>query len=206
MRRTTRKRTIGPALTGIATAVVMAACGSSGSQAGAQAAATQSAASQGSTTTASTSQKFVSNRYGFDVTMTSDWSEVDALIDWGGKEIHGPGAPDSANIADPARGRTLMAAAAPVPPGMQLADWSAAMVRGTPPVCTEPSSTEATTLGGEPALAWTLKCSDGYDVNKLAVLHGQRGYVIYLASATANDDAEDHRIFEGIRQSFHFTS
>src|SRR6187397_1465555 len=105
MRRTTRKRTIGPALTGIATAVVMAACGSSGSQAGAQAAATQSAVSQGSTTTASTSQKFVSNRYGFDVTMTSDWSEVDALIDWGGKEIHGPGAPDFANIADPARGR-----------------------------------------------------------------------------------------------------
>ena len=46
-----------------------------------------------------------------------------------------------------------------------------------------------------------------YDVNKLAVLHGQRRYVIYLASATANDDAEDHRSsFEEIRQSFHFTN
>jgi hypothetical protein len=37
-------------------------------------------------------------------------------------------------------------------------------------------------------------------------LHGQRGYIIYLPSATANDDAEDQRIFDGIRQSFRFTS
>jgi hypothetical protein len=50
-------------------------------------------------------------------------------------------------------------------------------------------STETTTLDGEPALAWTAKCSDGYDVNKLAALHGQRGYMSLLPSATASDDA-----------------
>ena len=65
---------------------------------------------------------------------------------------------------------------------------------------------ETTTLGGEPALAWPVKCSDGFDSIHLAALHGDRGYVVYLASATANDDAEDRRIFEGIRQSFRFTS
>lgn len=62
-------------------------------------------------------------------------------------------------------------------------------------------------LGGEPAMAWTWKCDGGQvDVNLLAALHGGRGHVVYLPSATANDDAEDRRIFEGIRRSFRFTS
>jgi hypothetical protein len=99
-----------------------------------------------------------------------------------------------------------MAAAATVPAGMQLAEWRAAMVRGTSNVCSESPSAETTTLGGEPALVWTVKCSDGYDMIHLATLHGDRGYVFYMPSATANDDADDQRIFEGIRQSFRFTS
>lgn len=90
--------------------------------------------------------------------------------------------------------------------GTQLVQWQAAMVRGAGPSCTESSSSEATTPDGEPALAWTAKCSDGNDANKLAALHGQRGYMMFMPSATANDDAEDRRIFARIRQSFHFTS
>ena len=79
------------------------------------------------------------------------------------------------------------------------------MVRGTASVCAESPTTEATTLGGERALAWTATCTDGYDVNKLAALHGNRGYVLYLPSATANSDSEDRRVFEQIRSSFRFT-
>jgi hypothetical protein len=79
------------------------------------------------------------------------------------------------------------------------------MVRAAPAVCSESSSAEETTLDGEPALAWTAKCSDGYDVNKLAALHGRRGYMILLASPTAHDDAEDRQIFESMRRSFRFT-
>ena len=61
------------------------------------------------------------------------------------------------------------------------------------------------TLGGEPALAWTDACSDGYNVNKLAALHGRRGYMIFMLSPTTNDEAVDRRIFESIRRSFRFT-
>jgi hypothetical protein len=49
------------------------------------------------------------------------------------------------------------------------------MVRAAPPVCSESSSVEQTTFGGEPALAWTAACSDGCAVNKLAALHATRG-------------------------------
>jgi hypothetical protein len=79
------------------------------------------------------------------------------------------------------------------------------MVRAAPSVCSDSSSAKDTRLGGEPALAWTAMCSDGYGGNKLAALHGKRGYMILLASPTANHDANDRCIFESIRRSFRFT-
>ena len=206
MRGRGRKGAFGSALTAIATVAVMTACASSGSRPGTQAASTRPAATQASTTTASTTQEFVSKRYDFAVTLPHDWSEADAAVDWGGKYLAGPGSAQFTDLADPRGSRTLMAAAAKVPTGMQLAEWQAAMVRGTPPVCSQSPSAETTTLGSEPAVAWTVKCSDGFDAIQLAALHGDRGYVFYLGSDTANDDAEDRRIFEGIRQSFRFTS
>jgi hypothetical protein len=66
-------------------------------------------------------------------------------------------------------------------------------------------SVEHTTLGGEPAVAWTAACSDGYNVNKIAAVHATRGYMILLPSPTANGRAKDRRVFESIRRSFRFT-
>jgi len=157
------------------------------------------------TTTAAPEGTFMSERYAFRVTPPEDWSEADAVADWDGKELEELASPRFARFKDWHTGRTLVAGAAPVPEGMDLAEWRAAMVRATPAVCPDPSPVEETTLGGEPALAWTHACTDGYDVNKLAALHGGRGYIIFLASRTANDDAEDRRIFESIRSSFRFT-
>ena len=206
MRCRPRKRACGYALTTIATVAVMTACSSPGSHAGTRAATTRPAGTQASTTRASTPQVFVSTRYGFAVTLPQDWSEVDASFEWDGRGLQAPGSPFFANFTAPTGNRTLMAAAATVPKGMQLADWRAAMVRGHLPSCSEPSPAEATTLGGEPALAWTEQCDAGtVNSNKVAALHGGRGYMIYMPSAAAND-AEDRRVFEGMRQSFRFTS
>ena len=99
-----------------------------------------------------------------------------------------------------------MGASTKVPKGMQLAKWQAAMVRAHLPSCSEPSSVEATTLGGEPALTWTETCDSGtVNSTKVAALHHGRGYMIYMPS-DANNAAEDRTIFEAMRQSFHFTS
>jgi hypothetical protein len=187
-------------------APAQAAATAASAQLSATTASTTAASVQAPTTPASAPKEFVSKRYNFRVTLPQDWVEFDAVIDWNGKTSEGPGSPAFDSFADPTANRTLMVAAAPVPPGMQLADWRAAMVRGTPDVCTESSPPGKTTMGGEPAVAWTVKCSDGYDGNLLAVLHGKRGYFFYMPSATANDDAEDRRIFDKARQSFRFTS
>jgi hypothetical protein len=190
----------------IATVAAMTACGSSGGQPDARAAPIQPATTQASTTSASTTKEFVSDYYDFAVSLPQNWAEVDATVDWDGVHISGPGSSQFANFPDFTTHRTLMAASATVPAGTQLTDWQAAMVRGTPDACPPPSSPpETTTIGGEPALLWTVKCSDGYDPIHLVALHGDRGYVVYMGSITANDDAEDRRIFEEIRQSFRFT-
>jgi hypothetical protein len=196
-------------LIAIATVAAAAACGSSGGKPAAratQAVAAHATITQPVTTTrpSAPAQKFVSQRYGFGVTLTADWSEADAQVDWNGKKLQGLGSAAFANFTDPAAGRTLVAAAARVVKGAQLAEWRAAVVRAAPSVCSDSSSAEETRLGGEPALAWTATCSDGYDVNKLAALHEKRGYVILLASPTANHRAEDRRVFESVRRSFRF--
>ena len=200
MRRMDERRAFMLALIAM-TVAPAAACGSSEGKPAADATITQTVST---TRPSAPPQKFESKPYGFRVTLTADWSEADALVDWNGTELQGLASPAWARFTDPA-GRTLVAAAARVAKGTQLAEWRAAMVRAAPAVCSESSSVEETTLGGEPALAWTATCSDGYDVNKLAALHGKRGYMILLASLTANDDAEDRRIFESIRRSFRFT-
>jgi hypothetical protein len=207
MRDKSRRRAFGSALTAltaITMVAVMTGCVSSGSQPGTQAASTHPATL--ASTMQASPQEFVSTRYGFAVTLPKDWSEVDAQFAWDGRELQSPGSPFFANFTAPTADRTLMAASATVPKGMQLAEWQAAMVRGHLPSCSEPSSAEATTLGGEPALTWTERCDGGtVNSNKVAALHGGRGYMVYLPSAAAND-AEDRRIFEAMRQSFRFTS
>jgi hypothetical protein len=139
------------------------------------------------------------------VTLTHDWSETDARVDWNGKQLQGLESRAFAYFTDPAAGRTLVAGAARVAKRTRLADWRAAMVRARASVCSDSPSAKETTLGGEPALAWTSTCSDGYNVDKIAALHGGRGYIVLLASQTANDHAQDRRIFDSMRRSSRFT-
>jgi hypothetical protein len=141
----------------IATVAAVTACGSKPAT---QTSPTQSTSPQAVTTTGSAApQEFVSKRYHFSVTLPKDWSEADAQVDWDGKMLQGIGSPAFANFEDSATGRTLVAAAAPVANGTQLAEWRAAMVRAAPAICSESLSVRKTTLGGEPALAWTATCS-----------------------------------------------
>jgi hypothetical protein len=146
-----------------------------------------------------------SKRYGFRLTLPTGWSSTDAQSAWAGKQLEGLASPAFANFSDPAMERTFAVAAAPIAKGVHLAAWRAAMVRAAPSVCTESASAESATLGGEPALAWTSKCSDGFAVIKLATLHGDRGYMTLLGSSATGEDAANRHIWESIRRSFRFT-
>ena len=174
MDATHERRAFPLALMAMATVAAAAGCGSSGSKPASQ--ATHAAPTQPTLTKAVATthpvappQKFTSQKYGFRVTLTKASSEADAIVAWNGRKLQGLDSAAFANFTDPATDRTLAVAAARVAPGMGLAEWRAAMVRATPSICPVSSSVEQTTLGGEPALAWTTKCGDGYNVNKLAI-------------------------------------
>ena len=185
----------------------------SGSGGAPTARATDATTSRATSTTrpSAPAQTFVSKADHFRVALTKDWSESDATVRWDGSQLQGITSPTFARFTDSTGGRTLLVAAAGVAgrlaKGMTLADWRAAMVRAAPAACDESPSARKTTLGGEPALAWTAKCSDGYHVDKLAALHGSHGYVVLLPSlaAAATDKAENLRVFESMRRSFRFT-
>jgi len=191
-------RAFPPALVAAA-ALAATGCGSSANEPAAQHAPAATAAP------AAAAQKFASRRYGFRVTLGKGWSGQDATQAWNGKRLEGIGSSDFANFTDRG-GRALVAAAARVPKATRLAQWRAAMVRAAPDFCTESSTARRTTLGGEPALAWTAACSDGYKVNKIAALHGGRGYMVFLPSPTGTSAAGDRPMFESIRRSFRFTA
>jgi hypothetical protein len=202
MRHTDHRQAFPLALIAITSLAAAAACGSSPSKP-----ATQAAATTPTTTHAATAapQSFMSQRYSFRVVLNKDWSEHDAVVDWNGKKLQGLDSAAFANFTDMTTRRTLVAGAAPIARRIGLAQWRAAIVRAAPPVCSDSSSFDATALGGEPALTWTATCSDGYHVNKLAVLHGARGYVVLLASPIGHSRAENRRVFESVRRSFRFT-
>jgi hypothetical protein len=83
---------------------------------------------------------------------------------------------------------------------------SVAVDAGISGVCRDAPKTRRTSLGGEPALAWTSVCSEGdkVNVNKIATLHDGRGYILLLPSRANSGHAEDRRVFESIRRSFSF--
>jgi hypothetical protein len=196
------------ALIAVAAVAATAACGSTaGKPAAEEVVPPHPTVAQTVTSTppAAPLQEFVSQRYRFRVTLGKDWSEADARVAWNGKKLQGLDSAAFANFTDRATDRTLVAGAARVAKGTRLAQWRAAMVRAAPLFCTDSPSVRHTTFGGEPAVVWTAACSDGYRVTKLAALHATRGYIILLASPTANDMAKNRRTFESIRQSFRFT-
>jgi hypothetical protein len=179
------------ALIAIATVTAAAACGSSGST---------------TPTGQAPRQTFASQHYGFRVTLPlGNWLGQDAQTDWDAKSLAGDNNPAFAVLTDAATDRKVIVASAPT--GMALPEWRAAMVRARPQGCSESSSAaQPSSLGGEPALTWTADCStEGFDVIKLAALHGTHGYIILLATPHPSDAANDRRSFESIRRSFRFT-
>jgi hypothetical protein len=182
-------------------------CGSSGGASTARQTHATTTRAKSTARPAAPAETFLSKADHFRVALTKDWSESDATERWDGSQLPGISSPTFARFSDPTTGRTLLVATARPAKGMKLSDWRAAMVHAAPAVCDESRSAKTTTLGGEPALAWTSKCSDGYQVNKLAALHGSHGYVVLLPSlaAAGTTDAENLRVFESMRRSFRFT-
>jgi hypothetical protein len=146
-------------------------------------------------------ETFVSDRYGFSITLPTGSVPRHATVDWDASCLCGLDDPawDAASFAG---GRVLVVGATAVDAAMDLAQWRARMVELAPSICHESAAATEATLGGEHALAWTAACSDGYNVIKLAALHGGRGYVVLFASPPSDGLADNQTAFDSIMSSF----
>jgi hypothetical protein len=183
----------------MALVLAIAGCSSPGTKGTSQEGPTSAA----TTKAPAAAKEFVSDRYGFQLALNDGWSETDAQLDWDGKKLQGLSSSSFADFEELQTGRAFTVGAAPVPEGMQLDAWRAALSLAVPAGCVDPAATKKTTLGGEPALTWATNCGDVQPI-KFAALHGGRGYVAIFEMDTGKASA-DQRTLESIRKSFQFT-
>ncbi|MDQ6796279.1 MAG: hypothetical protein M3067_15965 [Chloroflexota bacterium] len=147
-------------------------------------------------------ETFVSDRYGFSVTLPTGSLTGHATVGWDASCLCGLGDPawDHASVDS----RTLVAGATAVDSATDLARWRARIVKLAPDICHDSEAATAVTIGGENALEWTASCSDGYNVIKLAALHGGRGYVVLFASSSSDGLADNQTAFDSLMSSFKY--
>ena len=166
------------------------------------AAAGCASAAPGPSSTKPPGEPFVSDRYGFSITLPTGSPTRHATVGWDASCLCG--------LYDPTwdwalvNGRTLVVGATAVDSAMNLARWRAKIVELAPDVCHESEASTKVTIGGDDALEWTASCSDGYNVIKLAALHGGRGYVVLLASLTSDGLADNQTAFDSLMSSFKY--
>jgi hypothetical protein len=147
-------------------------------------------------------ETFVSDRYGFSITLPTGSVTIHATKDWDASCLCGLDDPtwDRALVDD----RTVVVGATAVESAMDLVRWRARMVELAPTVCHDSGAASKATIGGGDALEWTASCSDGYQVIKLAALHGGRGYVVLFASPSNDGLADNQTAFDSLLRSFEY--
>jgi hypothetical protein len=145
---------------------------------------------------------FVSERYGYSITIPTGSSTRHATVDWDASCLCGLDDPawDQASVD----GRTLVVGATAVDSATDLARWRARIFELAPAVCQDSEAATKVTIGGGDALEWTASCSDGFRVIKLAALHGGWRYVVLFASPSSDGLADNRTAFDSLMSSFEF--
>jgi len=150
---------------------------------------------------AASSERFVSNRYGYSLTLTTTWSVDQPKQPWNG----GTPLPHTVDTySGSVYGRWLLAAAMRLAAGKTLEDFTADVLETIPGNCGKPESNVAAKLGGEPARLFTHHCSHGWYLIYVTAVHRDRGYV-FVSASTARNDRGDRIVFYRALKSWRFT-
>jgi|tagenome__1003787_1003787.scaffolds.fasta_scaffold20891740_2 hypothetical protein len=198
MRQLPRRRAFMVGL--LALGLALAGCSSPGTTGTSQGGPTDAA----TTKSQAAPKEFVSEKYGFKLSLPGDWYATDAQLDWDGKKLQGLSSSTFADFEEPGSDSAFTVGATPAAEGMQLDAWRAALALAVPAGCVDPAGAKKTTWGGEPALTWATNCGDVQPI-KFATVHNGRGYVAIFELNTGKESA-DQQTLESILKSFQFTS
>jgi hypothetical protein len=154
-------------------------------------------ASSGSSTT------YISKRYGYKLTLSGQYTMIQALLQWDGSFPFG--ASGMVDITIDSHDRKFIVAAKRVSPGMSIARWQAFVVGVKRQNCARLRNFRSTSLGGVAAREFVNSCPD-YNVITLAALHKRRGYLLEYLAPTQFSVASNRRTYEAGRRAFRFSS
>jgi hypothetical protein len=169
------------------------------------AAETAPASSDAAVGASAASTKFVSRRYGYEITLPERWRATYARRAWTGKfPLMDSGEVD---FFEDRREHFFLVAATRLRAGTSLREWerahAAVMTRS--PYCERSRAFRSTRLGGVAAREFQNRCLV-HDAIVVAAAHRGRGYTFQLVSPRRNTAVSDRRIFDTGRRSFRFTS
>ena len=107
---------------------------------------------------------------------------------------------DSAGIDQLNASATIVIGSGDLAPGMDLDGW---IGKAVTPICAEPASTEAITIGGEPGRLLTYPGCNGFFHLWATTMHGPAGYHLVWFAEPGNE-AEGRLIFDAILATFTF--
>jgi hypothetical protein len=152
---------------------------------------------------------FVSHRYKYSVVLpgaSTRWSAEFATVNLSGSATEGAiHSPLTDVFTEVATERLYILASRPNQTNIQK--WAQFVISIRPkPECGPPHSLPATTLAGEPALAfsWTCGTPAARRGIMVAALHAGRGYFMLVSSLTTSSRASEVRAFDAARRSFRF--
>ena len=156
----------------------------------------------GPSSTKPQAETFVSDRYGFSITLPTGTPTGHAAAGWDASCICNLDNPawDYASLGE----RTLVVGATAVDSGMDLARWRARILEIEPAYCHDSEAATAVTIGGEDALEGTVSCSDATNGIEVAALHGGRRYLVLFASPSSDGLADNQTAFDSIMSSFKY--
>jgi hypothetical protein len=157
--------------------------------------------SQAATKSGGSPKTFVSEHYGYSMALTPGSARFSSQAHkaWSGSTPF-PSDPAFDQITDRKNFSSYMVAAKRLPAGWTLRRWTAFTVSITVPPCTyERRTMTRSSLGGEPAFVYDLKCAEG-PFRQLAAVHNRRGYLFI----DVPPNAANRRAFDRARRSFRF--
>jgi hypothetical protein len=152
---------------------------------------------------ASPQTTFTSERYGYSLELSTQWSVLEMPGTWDGALGDGiPGTDHLANLSLQIRGLVAARSAGT----MSLRAWRRKLDRALPGGCLPKGKVTRSTIAGSPALMRRFRCYDGYSGRQFALLHKGRAFAIGSVWPTGKGEKRSGAAFAQLLTTFQFTS
>jgi hypothetical protein len=158
----------------------------------------------------STQTSFHSDRYGYDVTFsTEEWVVTETEGTWAPNTFVGTWKPGTDTYSSAQSSDVIIVAAQPVAGEVTPEQWADSLLQvlhDFDASCTPPEATQGITVGGEVAMVNSMTCQQGtYNIIFMSTIHNGMGYWMHTRT-TSGDRTDDWPNMEKLLSTWTFSS